>query len=132
MITKVTNLVAFGDPIAVRASAVLTNGYVAGTILDVSEANQVSIFIDFTIGSLTSASVKIETSPDGTNYFQETFDAISAGVNTESAGTHLLGATGTYVLNIPVMAKTMKISAIGTGTVTNSLMAVTALVGIVV
>ena len=129
MIVKVANIVAFGDPIEVRASAVLTNGYVAGTILDISEANQVVLFMNFTIGSLTSASVKVETSYDGTNYTQETFEAISAGVNTLSAGSNLLGATGTFTLPIDVMGKTMKVSAIGTGTVTNSLLSITALVG---
>lgn len=129
MIVKVANIVAFGDPIEVRASAVLTNGYVAGTILNISEANQVVLFMNFTIGSLTSASVKVETSYDGTNYTQETFEAISAGVNTLSAGSNLLGATGTFTLPIDVMGKTMKVSAIGTGTVTNSLLSITALVG---
>lgn len=129
MITKVSNLVAMGDSVAVRAAAILTNGYVAGTVLNTSEANQVTLFIDFTLGSLTDAQIKIEFSPDGTNYFQEAFDSISTGTNTESAGVRKLTATGTYVLFVPVMAKTVRVSAIGTGTVTSSSLAITALVG---
>lgn len=115
----------------VRTSSVLTNGYVAGTTIDVTGKNQLSLFLDFTIGSLTSMSLKVEFSPDGTTFFQETFDSISAGVNTESAGTRLFAATGTYTLNIPVMCKSVKVSAIGTGTVTNSLLAISALTGVV-
>lgn len=114
---------------AVRTAAILTNGYVAGTAIDVSGKNQLTLFIDFTLGSLTNAILKIEFSPDGTNYFQETFDSISVGVDTESAATHLFGATGTYVLNIPVLAKTVRVSSIGTGTVTSSSLTISALVG---
>lgn len=127
----------------IRASAVLTNAYVVGTILDGPSGvgmhlmNQLMLYINFTIGSLTSASVKVEFSNDyvaGVNpgtWFQETFQAVSAGVATETLGVHTLTATGLYRLAINIKDKYIRVSAIGTGTVTNSLMDITAPYGVV-
>jgi hypothetical protein len=115
----------------VRASAVLTGSYVAGTVItDVENCNQLVLFIDFTIGSLTDLLIKIEFSDDGNNYYQEVFSAISAGVSTDSAGEHKYTATGKYYLPIPIKTSSIKVSAKGTGTVTNSLLAISAVVGV--
>lgn len=116
---------------AVRTAAILTNSYVAGTVLEnTHNYNQLIVLVDFTKGSLTSGEIKVEFSPDGTTYYQETFQAVSAGVATESLGTHTFAATGKYRISIPVKDKYIKISANGTGTVTSSEMAVVALLGI--
>lgn len=49
----------------VRTSAILTTSYVAGTILESRQShNQIIVDIDFTIGSLTSAEVKIDYAND--------------------------------------------------------------------
>lgn len=126
----------------IRTSAVLTNSYVAATVLGVSSdaqtpgipepslRNQLIVYIDFTVGSLTSASVKVEFSHDGTTYYQETFSAISAGTDTLTNGVHTMTATGKYRVAIPIKDRYIKISAIGTGTVTNSLMTISGIVGI--
>jgi len=46
---------------SVRDSAILTTSYVAGTILESRQShNQMIVLVDFTIGSLTSAELKIE------------------------------------------------------------------------
>lgn len=123
--------------IPIRASAVLTNGYVAATVLGAATEssqnglrNQLMLLVDFTLGSLTSAQIKVEFSPDGTDYYQETFGAIAAGVETDTLGVHTLTATGKYRIPIPCKDNFVKISAQGTGTVTNSLMAIKAVVGI--
>jgi len=118
----------------VRASAVLTTGYVAGTVLDYSNVNpsqynQLVILWSFTIGSLTSGELKVEFSHDGTTYYQETFSSVSSGTSTESLGEHTQTGTGNYRLAIPLKDNYVKISVKGTGTVTSSLCAVSAALG---
>lgn len=118
----------YGSPNTVRAAAVLTNSYVAGTVLsECSGYNQLMVLASFTIGSLTDCQIKIEFSNDGTTYYQETFDSISSGTNTESLGVRKLTATGNYRFAVPVRDRYIKISAIGTGTVTSSSLAITAI-----
>jgi len=119
----------------VRSSVILTNAYVAGTVIsDLGLKNQLIIIVDFTKGSLDSASIKIEFGYydlQGTpSYAQETFENVSGGVATETLGTHIFSATGVYRIAIPLKDHSVKISAIGTGTVTNSLMAISAISGV--
>jgi len=117
---------------AIRAAAILTNAYVAGTVIDAgAHINQLVVYADFTIGSLTDAQIKVEFSHDNSDYYQETFDSISGGTNTESAGVHKLTATGKYRIAIPVKDRFIKISSIGTGTVTSSSLKIDAIVGTV-
>lgn len=121
----------------IRSSAVLTNSYVAGTVLGVSNTppdpslrNQLVLYINFTLGNLTSAQVKVEFSNDNVTYYQECFSSIAAGVDTLSLGAHTLNATGKYRLAIPIKDRFIKVSAQGTGDVTNSLMDIQGIVGI--
>lgn len=120
---------------AVRTAAILTDSYVAGTILgekggspsgDAIEFTQLILYISFTKGSLTTAEVKIEFSEDGTTYYQETFTSESGGTSTDTAGVHSFGATGNFRIPVPINDKYIKVSAKGTGTVTNSSMAIDA------
>lgn len=120
----------------IRAAAILTSGYVAGTVLNYTNANpalrnQLNLLATFTIGSLTDAQIKVEYSHDGTNYFQDTFEAISGGVSTLSLGVYKLGATGSYVISVPIKFSYIKVSAIGTGTATDSSLAIDGIVGTV-
>lgn len=116
----------------VRAAAILTNAYVSGTIItEAQNYNQLILECFFTKGSLTDAQIKVEFSWDGTNYTQETFKSISSGTSTDSLGVHLLGATGNYNIAIPVVARYIKVSAIGTGTVTDSSLAINAILSFV-
>lgn len=114
----------------VRASAILTTSYVAGTVIDTEGIrNQLIVYADFTIGSLTDAQLKVEFSRDGVTYYQETFSSISSGTDTLSLGVHKMTATGKYRIALDVMDRYVKISAIGTGTTTSSLLAIDANVG---
>lgn len=121
----------------VRASAILTNSYVAGSVIgpgqtndyDCHRFNQLILLISFTIGSLTDGRVKVEYSHDGTTFFQETFLSTSGTVATASLGEYKMTATGNYQVAIPLRYRYIKISAMGTGTVTNSLMEIDALLG---
>lgn len=121
----------------IRDAAILTNSYVAGTVIGdpnlVYEKNQLVLLCDFTIGSLDSASVKLEFSSDGTNYYQETLDDVdfSTGVITEVLSTRTFTASGSYIIAVPLKYRWIKVSAIGTGTVTGSELAISATVGVV-
>lgn len=127
---------------AVRAAAILTNSYVAGTVIgpqsaigvgdaDVHNQNQLIIYIDFTLGSLTDGRIKVEFAHDGSDYYQESSSSISSGTDTVSVVEHKFTATGKYRLAIPIKDAWIKISSIGTGTVTNSSMKVSAILGTV-
>jgi len=118
----------------IRASAVLTNAYVAATDIDaadnVSLYNQFILLIKFTIGSLTDLDIKVEFSHDGTTWYQETFENISGAESTESLGHHTYAATGNYVLAVPLKYNKIRVSAIGNGTVTSSLLQLDAFLGV--
>jgi len=118
----------------VRGSVVLTGTFVAGTVIgptstgvykvDCSQYTNLMVIADFTIGSLTDASIKIESSVDGIVYSQETISSISSGVDTMLLGSHKMTATGIYEIKIPIASRFIKISAIGNGVVTGSLLAI--------
>lgn len=123
--------------VPVRTSAVLTGSYVAGTVLGQDQVtvqqglkNQIIILINFTIGSLTSGQFKVEFSPDGNDWYQESYGTVATGVETDALLEHTLTATGKYRVPIPVKDNFVRISAKGTGSVTGSLMAIKAVVGI--
>jgi len=107
---------------SIRAAAILTNAYVAGTILEnCQKFNTLYINYDFTIGSLTNCQIKVEVSIDGTNYYELMSDSISSGVDTLSSLVYLLNATKKgSTTPLAIATKYIKISAVGTGTVTSS------------
>jgi len=113
----------------VRSAAILTTSYVAGTIItNAQKFNTLSLEVAFEKGSLTSASIKIEVSEDGTNYYQLSSDSISSGVNSLQPLTYFLNTDATYSTTpLSINAKYIKISAIGVGTVTSSSMAIRAI-----
>lgn len=122
---------------SVRSAAILTNSYVAGTVIGdpnlIYEKNQLIIEVDFTKGSLTSGGIKIEFSNDGTTYRQETIDSIdfTTGIITEQLASRIFTSSGNYTIPIPIKYRYIKVSAIGNGTVTSSSMTITAIVGVV-
>lgn len=122
--------------IDVRPDAILTTSYVAGTVLSAPSVelhmlNQLVFYVNFTIGSLTSAEIKVEFSDDGTNYYEESIEGVpTAGVSIASPYVRQLTASGTYRFAIPVKDKFIRISSKGTGTVTSSSLAITGIVGI--
>lgn len=120
----------------VRTAAILTNSYVAGTIIGADNLNhnelnnQLILLVDFTLGSLTNGEIKVEFSSDGTNYYQETFASITANVETDTVGTHQMTATGAYRIPIQTKDRFVKVSARGNGTVTSSSMKIQAIYGV--
>ena len=117
---------------SLRTSTILTGSFVEATILgpqgigsqaDPAENNQIVLYVAFTLGSLTSAELKVEFSDDDTTYYQETVSSISGGTSTDSLLTHTYTASGNYRIPIPLVDRFIKVSVKGTGTTTDSLMA---------
>lgn len=103
--------------LAARAAAILTTGEVAATALDLNESwgSRVSVFLDFTLGSLTNVIVRFYASMDGTNYY-----AITADTGAVMTETITATATRAYCPQNLVGWKWFRASVQGTGTVTSS------------
>lgn len=116
----------------IRPAAIMTNSYVECTTLsELTEFNQVVLNFFFTIGSLTNMKFKVEKSNDGTNWTQETFSSYSGGDDTMTLGSHTIAASGGFEYAFPILTRYIKVSVIGTGTVTDSSLAITATLGVV-
>jgi len=117
----------------VRTPAILTTSYVAGTVLtDVEHYNQLNLFVAYVKGSLTSLQVKVEYSDDGVNFYQDTFFAESGATATGSAGEYSFAPAGNqnYVISLPIQCSAIRVSAKGTGTVTDSSVGIIATLGV--
>jgi len=119
----------------IRAASILTGAYVVAKTwgqLSVDqekgiESTHLVLDFDLTIGSLTSASIKVEYSDDGTTWFQHTSSSTSAGVSSISAQTNVMTASMAASLAIPLIKHPfVRVSAIGTGTATGSSLAISA------
>ncbi len=109
----------------VRAAAILTGSYVASSQQRIQDFNQIFLYVDFTIGSLTSAELKIEFSEDGSNWYQEVSQvSAGGGTFTQNPVVHKFTATGKKRIPVPVADIYVRVSCKGTGTVTSSSMAV--------
>jgi len=118
---------------SIRDSAVLTTSYVAATVIDQAHVyNQLTINVDYTKGSLTSLEIKVEFSTDGTTYRQQVVASVGSGTTTLLANEYTYaGASNNFPIDLPISTNFIKISAKGTGTVTNSLLALSATLSVV-
>jgi len=96
----------------------------------IPDYRQLILYVDFTIGSLTSAEIKVEFSPDNTNFYQESHEKLDNGTSNVYTLTYTLSATGAYRIPIQCNDRYIKVSAKGTGTVTNSSMTIKAVMGV--
>lgn len=121
----------YKSPQTIRDAAILTGSYVAATTLeDVHAYNQLILYVDFTIGSLTTAEIKVEFSADNTNFYHEAVEGSpSSGVAGVDPYVRQLSATGAFRLAIPIKDRYVKVSAKGTGTATSSSMTIKAVTG---
>ncbi len=136
--------VDYKQPVTIRTSAILTDAYVAGNVLGaetssvaapaekakVNEYNQLILYVTFTKGSLTSAEFKVEFSPDNSTFYQESAMLIAGGTITDSIAEHTITASGNYRIAIPMNDRYVRVSAKGTGTMTSSVMGITAILGV--
>lgn len=87
----------------VRAAAVVTASYVAGTVYKIPEGhNQLTVFSEITLGNATSVELKVEFSPDNSTFGQEHASLISGGTSTESPIEHTYDADGNAPLTMPI------------------------------
>lgn len=125
-----------------RPSTVLTNSYVPLPVLGEYDANndligqphlnnQLILYVNLTLGSLTTAELIVEFSDDGINWVQETLDNINltTGVITEQPSIRTFAASGKYRIPIKINDEHIRVSVHGTGTVSGSLMSVDAIIG---
>lgn len=126
-----------------RTPTVLTNSYVPLPVLGAYDANnsligqpnlnnQLILYVNLTLGSLTTAELIVEFSHDGlTNWVQETYDNIapSSGIVTETPLIRTFAASGNFRIPIKINDQHIRVSVHGTGTVTGSLMGVNAIIG---
>lgn len=103
-----------------RAAAALTTSYVYTEKIDCSMRNQLCLYIDYTKGSSDSAEILVEFSEDGTNWYSETFQAVSTTTETDHIGVHTMTVAGSRRLMIPIMDRYVrfgcKATTSGTGT----------------
>ncbi len=126
----------------IRTAAILTTSYVEADLIpnkvigidNLSEINQLRIDVDFTIGSLTSAEIKIETAMEEDDFYQSVAEEAaspSSGVSTITPGVEVIELTtdfkGTFFRNLS--GRYVKVSVKGTGTVTSSSMQLKAAYG---
>jgi hypothetical protein len=117
----------------VRAPAILTDAYVAGTVIkDLENYNQLNLYIAYVKGSLTSLQVKVEYSDDGENFYQDTFITESGDTATCVAGEYTFApaANQNFIIALPIQCSAIRVSAKGTGTVTSSSCGIIATIGV--
>lgn len=98
----------------IRAAAALTTSYVAATVIDFQGANTLILEFNFTKGGSTGFRFKIETSNDGTNYYQEQEMSQAGGVTSyldNEREVAVSDATAMKKVEIPICAKYVKVSA---------------------
>lgn len=137
----------------IRPAAILTTAFVAGNIIGqvpsdlatnppdaayfsgaVGLLNQLIIYLDLTLGSLTNATLIVEFNNDPTDangWYQETVDGptASTGVITEVSATRTFAATGKYRVPIKINDQFIRISIKGVGTATGSSAKINAIIG---
>jgi len=116
---------------SIRAASVVTSGYVAATVIeDAHLLNQLVLLAQWTKVAATSLFLKVEYSNDKVTWYQESFSSVSGGVDTITLGYHVLDATGNYAIPIATKYKFIRISAQGNGNLTNTVLALEAIVGV--
>ena len=124
-------------PETLRAAAILTNGAVASSVLDCRNANQVTVAVNFTLGSLTNMLIKVQLSNDKTNWYDYEIDDVTNAVVASTALNiparslqRLFDGSCSLAFQVPVKAAYLRLSVLGTGTVTSSSCDITAFLGV--
>ena len=108
-----------------REAAVLTGSYVATDHMLVEDVSDVCLLFEYTQGSLTSFEYIVEHSMDATVWIKEG-QIEPAEPIVDTAPNHTFADDDNYELVFPVPAKFVRARVKGTGTVTGSSLAITA------
>jgi hypothetical protein len=112
----------------IRAAAVLTNSYVAGTVISILDCTQATLLVRYKMGATESGNslqIKIEFSNDNSAYYQECTEEAAAGIITISLAEYTfpaVAAAETYDnirIPIQVMDRFVRVSAKETGVAVN-------------
>jgi len=117
----------------VREATILTTSYVThevtdanGTLKDLNQFDLANVYVDFTIGSLTSCEVALEYSYNGTDWYPESFGSVTSAIDTISPNAyHQVSETSKFSLNVTLGYRFLRIKVKGTGTVTSSSVTIT-------
>ena len=90
------------------------------------ESTEIILGIDLTKGALTSCSIKIYFSTDGTNWFQEASESTAAGVSSIYPRSHIMVADAKVSVAIAITHPFIRVSTISVGDPTGSLLAIDA------
>ncbi len=114
----------------------LTNSLVYTTPLELVNQNQVTALVDFTIGSLTNMLFRVQLSFDKLNWYDyeidDTQNEVVSGSDVDipaRALVRVFDANSHLAIQIPVKTVWMRFGVVGTGTVTGSSCAISAMVG---
>lgn len=132
------SLATVQSAVQLRASAILTTSYVPTSVIDVSQANQLTFLIDFTLGSATDALFKVEISDNQLTWRPLTISNTGTVVSDEYqrqllTDVHKLVPSSTsasYTYSTSVQAKWARGNVKGEGTMTSSACFIAAYVGV--
>jgi len=105
-----------------REDAILTTSYVSSRDIRLTVYHDIGLFFELTKGSLTSFQYKVQWSHDGTTWFDEATETVSASSITDTvcSYTHTLAGDTNYYKPLPYRGNYLRVQVKGTGTVTGS------------
>ena len=108
-------------PETIRSNSQLTSSYVAANEIALDHHNYLGLYVNYTKGTETSMELKVEVSPDGTNYAQQVTESLTGSETTVTAHNYTFTASGQYALEIKnLRAKKVRVSVKGSGTVSGT------------
>lgn len=115
--------------VTLRSASALTTGYVSTNVAVFRGFDAVRLFFNLTQGSLTSFEYRVWSSPDSVTWYQEANETVGSTEIIDSSHyyKHTLGAGDVYYKDIPMFGVYFKLDVKGTGTVTGSSCAITAM-----
>lgn len=110
----------------IRAAAILTTGYVAGSAIQIDDRNQLNLLVSFTLGSSTGFKIKIEfRDEDSSKWYQAQAASVSAaGLVTLTDAEYTRTTAGDLAIDIPVSYFECRVSAKAIGSGANTSMSI--------
>lgn len=107
----------------IRADAILTTSYVATSVIQIDDRNQLNLLVSFTLGSSTGFKIKVEFRyEDSSTWYQTQAASVSAaGLVTLTDAEYTRTTTGDIIIDLPTSYYECRVSAkaLGSGTDTS-------------
>lgn len=106
----------------IRDAAILTGSHVDTDVVDMQQFSDASVLMKIVKGSITGVEYKIYHSTDQTDWFQDTVQVIAAASVTETNPAHTITVSADInpAIIFPVLARFVKFSVKGNGSVSGS------------